>query len=308
MNETLLDGYANITGRFKDILLEKLSDLNEKTAARYAYIIGPFTDECGDFTMVTKEAARAYFDRLRREKQTKATLKVKLSTLRSIARYADKELGTSLLPAFSDLGVDEPEMQVHPDKMPTPANVDMALSYLREKGDIQTFTIISLVLCAGFSPSEIVNLAHNNFVTDTEGKHMVELVNDSERGFSRYIPLSENLTALVSYVGSMYGDDFTGTDPIFLNKHHKKYSLTVLENHIREVCENVRKEKGEAFKPFTLAQLRNEFIAFFRKSGGTTQQLSRQLDSTGRWFTRLDHAVNSISDVSAHYNHIDIRW
>lgn len=286
---------------FYGVLMEKTGALKStQTAANYIGAVMSLCRYCGkDFLSLTREDVDGYFRSI--ETRKKFTRSSRLTIFRSVAKEADRRLGTDTLQRFN-VNLERPELAIEASQLPANRDVDAALSYLSKSGDVMLTAVIATVLETGLSTSEICGLKIGNVLIEGTGRPLLRLEPAVEDGMYRNIPLTKGTAGLIAKAGLLTDPSRrTAQDSLFVNRSGDPLTERTLQIRLRDAC------RKAGVKAFTLQELRSLAVAHMMKGGATADMLSYQLGVTDNWFFRLDHAVRDLDMSAAGCSHLRIK-
>lgn len=289
-----------MSDEFRGVLLAKADSLKSPQArANYVGAVTALCRHCGkDFLRLTREDVEGYFDSIASRKRF--TRSSRLTIFRSVAKEADRRLGTGTLRSFS-VSLDPPEVSIEASQLPANGDVDRVLSWLRGQGDTLLPAVLATVLETGLSTSEICGLRIGDVLIEGTGRPIIRLAPETEDGMYRNIPLTRATAGLIARAGLLTDPARrTAADRLFVNRSGDPLTERTLQTRVREACLRAGAE------PFTLQGLRNLAVAHMMKGGATADMLSYQLGVTDNWFFRLDHAVRDLDTSAAGCSHLRI--
>lgn len=293
---------AYFSEEFSQILDDMTSDFkSEKAKSTYLNLASAITRYCKkDFLDLTKDDVAEYFSK--KSTLSDSTKASNLSRYRSMAAKADEKFGTKLSSCFA-METPPPMKELSLQGLPSYYDIDSVLTSLKEKGDMQTFLLITLALETAFSTSDLADLKLKNIYTDKTDKPYIRFEPAVEGAMPRFVPISKNTSNLIGDV--LLSRNKAGSFPddcVFVNKYGGPLSGRLMERNLRDACIDAN------VKPFTLNDLKTLSSAKQLKEGIPADVLAQRLGTTGFWFFRLNGVIAELEGEPMKYNHLEVKW
>ena len=294
MSEATLSALKEATGHFKE---------NSKSKDQYFGYIRRLTAFLKkDFADVTNEDVRLYFEHLKLSKKKKTTLATALGIFRVVASKFDESNGTELLQSFSGINIESGPKELTADELPLLSDIDAVLTSLKEKGDRQTFGLISLELQTALTSGELCSLKVQSVIADAKDRYYLKLDPKTSEAKARYFSLSGDVAEILTSMVLERKNRVFATDALFTNKSGNPLSQRQMEQAIKRACFDAK------VRSFTINDLRTTAMAVMLKAGISTDKLKDITDNTGRWLFRLNRVVEELPNENVVLNHINIIW
>ena len=293
-----------ITDRTYEFLLDSVSDFKSENSKKvYLSHINNLCDFTRkDFCETSQGDVIDYFAFITKKKSKRSTKVNALNIYRSLAAKYDAANGTQLLSQFTGIDMENAPKEIKTSDLPKYEAIDSLLEYLKVNNNKQMFCIISLVMETALTSSEVCRPRVENCRMDSTGKSYLSLDATTNEGRPRYFALNPELARLITEMVSEREGKVFPEDPLFVNAHGGPLSVKTLQRDLRSTCI----EAG--INPFTLADVRTLALVMMRKSGINVEKLSEITDNTGRWFFRLNRAVEELPNEDFALKHISFKW
>ena len=293
---------AYFSEEFAQILDDMTADFkSEKARSTYLNLASAITRYCKkDFLELTKEDVTEYFSK--KNALSDSTKASNLSRYRSMAAKADEKFGTELSSCFA---METPPQikELSLQGLPSFCDIDIVLTSLKEKEDMQTFLLITLVLETALSTGDLASLDLKNIYTDKTDNPYIRFEPAVEGAMPRFVPISKNTSNLIGAVLlSRNKARAFPEDSLFVNKYGGRLSGRLMEKNLRDACIDAK------VKPFTLNDLKTLSSAKQLKEGIPADVLAQRLGTTGFWFFRLNGIVAELEGEPMKYNHLEVKW
>jgi len=293
---------AYFSAEFAQILDDMTAEFkSEKAKSTYLNLASAITRHCRkDFLELTREDVTEYFSK--KNALSDSTKASNLSRYRSMAAKADEKFGTKLSSCFA-METPPPMKELSLKGLPSYYDIDNVLTSLKEKGDMQTFLLITLALETALSTSELAGLKLRHIYTDKTDKPYIRFEPAVKGAMPRFVPISKNASNLIGdLLLSRNKVRAFPEDSIFVNKYGGLLSARLMERNLRDACIDAN------VKPFTLSDLKTLSSAKQLKEGIPADVLAQRLGTTGFWFFRLNRIVTELDGEPMKYNHLEVKW
>lgn len=258
----------------------------------YSIICMICEDAKKDFLELEYKYVKSYFDsltdatKIKQKKLSEKTIQSKLSALRSVASYIEKNKELYEVPNYDNVFrfIENPKNNdVYFKKEDIPSQNELLKLLTISTDNMMAHLIFAMVIKCGFTASEICDMKLSQIYEDAAGRFCVKF---TEKDGTRYVKLPEDVVLILLEYKKTIPDS---SIYLFYNKWKKKLQIRSLETLVNKYV-----KEADLTKNYTIKDLRNAAINMMLKAGADQTSVASYVGVDGRWLYRFDNVVKEL--------------